>query len=575
MTEPSVCTEIAAGTPQLAAARRILMRDFCRTMWRSSALQILHETLTRGITVVLAVSTSTLINSAFNGAHLDIWPVVLVIALSVVLQPATLLLRNRVLLKDTYEHELALLDRYLHLRPAKSLLVTKGQVPDRLIIDLVTYRLNTLTIVGAPVAITVGVIALAITGTWNPLSILLVILAAVLPIASAVLVNGPGAKAADAIRQFTMLRTALLQEAHAAHDYYWARSRHAIASDHLRGAWQEFRAGSGKRGFILRTRRDQVLALSPLAASTIVLAGGAVLAAYSLMDPGHIVGAAILVTPVQGAIESLNSALAAHRSRAIVSQRVGWLVLDDDADDFNQPATTPNTVTTADRKAHPAPNDDKWVAVSTSVDSNSNSSEVAILELRNVQVTLPNGRRTTPLSVTLKPGDIMWLKGDVGNGKTSLLRAMTGLGTELRGTMLINGVAIQQLPYGSVFVHPQHPTFLNDTLITNIALDREDLRPTITSELIARGLPSPGQPALTDSLEPTLSGGERQRVALLRMMRRTSGIRILDEPLNGLSSQAVDDLLANLKDTRHQWITLIVSHDPRIQEVGAIKARRI
>ncbi|MDP9831351.1 hypothetical protein [Trueperella abortisuis] len=304
-------TELETDSPMLPVARNILRRDYWRTMWRSSVLQGVYELLSRGIQVFLATTTASLIEHALSrtltGAQvLSAVPVILAAAL---LEPAALLVRNRILLADTYDHELALLDRYLHLQPARAALLRTGQVPDRLMIDLVRYRLDTLDVIAAPVAVVIGIWAAAVAGSWSPFSLLLVALAVVLPIVFTAVVNESGSAADDALRRQTMARTAMIQEVAEAHDLYWARGRARRGAARVRSSWSVFAAGPARRVFRAWAMQRQIATTGPLLGATIVLGGGAVLAAHGRMDAGSVVGAAVLVAPVQAAVKSVTTAI--------------------------------------------------------------------------------------------------------------------------------------------------------------------------------------------------------------------------------------------------------------------------
>ncbi|MDP9831350.1 ATP-binding cassette domain-containing protein [Trueperella abortisuis] len=198
---------------------------------------------------------------------------------------------------------------------------------------------------------------------------------------------------------------------------------------------------------------------------------------------------------------------------------------------------------------------------------------VQTLELRNVSTLLPNGRRTAPVSASLARGDVLWLRGDVGIGKTSFVRALIGLGEELDGEILVDGAAGALAP-GQVFLMPQVPSILSGKVTENITLDRPDL------DMAARGgLTDARMGYLVDQeLGPgglSLSGGERHVVAWLRHLRRTGGVRVLDEPFNGLSPEAAAHVMAEIEESRADWITILISHDDRPAQIPGVSERRL
>lgn len=427
-------------------------------------------------------------------------------------------------------------------------LLRTGQVLDRLMIDLVRYRLDTLDVVGAPVAVAIGLWAAAVAGAWSPWSLLLVAVAVALPIALTAAVNKRGWAADDALRRQTMARTAMIQEVADAHDLYWARGRAHRGAARVRTDWDAFTAGPAGRTLRDWATKQQVVTTGPLLGSTIVLAGGAVLAAHGLMDAGSVVGAAVLVAPVQAALESVTSAIGSWKAREIVSRRLGWLVVDDDG-------TPAGGATVA-----VAPAEDDGASIET-------------LELRGVSTLLPNGRRTTPVTADLSRGDVLWLRGGVGTGKTSLVRALIGLGADLDGEVLIDGRHGSLTP-GQVLLMPQAPSFLSGTVTENIALDRAELAATAREGLEAASMGRLAAQVLEPG-GPSLSGGERHVVAWLRHLRRAGGVRVLDEPFNGLSPEAAARVLDEIEDSRTDWITLLISHDDRPSRLPGLTERSL
>ena len=57
-----------------------------------------------------------------------------------------------------------------------------------------------------------------------------------------------------------------------------------------------------------------------------------------------------------------------------------------------------------------------------------------------------------------------------------------------------------------------------------------------------------------------LSGGQWQRVALARIHLRGAGIWILDEPTSAIDAEAERDVFAQLRRTKAERITVVVSH---------------
>ncbi len=166
------------------------------------------------------------------------------------------------------------------------------------------------------------------------------------------------------------------------------------------------------------------------------------------------------------------------------------------------------------------------------------------------------------LQFEVKAGQVVWLRGANGRGKTSLLRLLAGLSTPEAGHVAWGG-APQQLVYIA------HANALKEDLTV-----LESLR--FLARLHGR---SDSVAALVDALqlfgmasrraEPvrTLSQGQRRRVALSRLALDTQpSVWILDEPFDALDTEGIARLNALLTEharrggsvvlTSHQALTL-------------------
>jgi|LSQX01.2.fsa_nt_gb ABC-2 type transport system ATP-binding protein len=62
-----------------------------------------------------------------------------------------------------------------------------------------------------------------------------------------------------------------------------------------------------------------------------------------------------------------------------------------------------------------------------------------ILEVRNLKKIYNNGRGITDISFNIKQGEIIGLLGPNGSGKTTIMKAITGLVRANKGTVNICG----------------------------------------------------------------------------------------------------------------------------------------
>jgi len=172
-------------------------------------------------------------------------------------------------------------------------------------------------------------------------------------------------------------------------------------------------------------------------------------------------------------------------------------------------------------------------------------------------VTTPNGDHA-PLSLRIAPGSITVIVGPTGAGKTSLLRALLGLGPH-GGSIrwgahpLAPGVGPHVRPFAWV---PQDAPVVRDTLAVNVRLGGGAVDPaTLLAELGA-------DLVLDDEIlgERPLSGGERQWVAMARALATGLPVLLLDEPTSALDPEAQARLLAAIGRLRGRRTVLLVTH---------------
>lgn len=206
------------------------------------------------------------------------------------------------------------------------------------------------------------------------------------------------------------------------------------------------------------------------------------------------------------------------------------------------------------------------------------------LEFRDVSVVLPGA--TTPLfeslSLILKPGSILVIRGSNGTGKTTLTRLITGILEPTRGQILIDGLDLRQASTEwwrkQIIFLPQEPTLLNTTIRENLMT----LNPEIDTQQLSKAITSTGLTNYLDEsphgLETTvtdngrnLSLGIRRRLALARALTTNGMLVVFDEPTEGMDNDGIACIYSTIKDLAMQGRTIIVvSHDPKIVRGGQV-----
>jgi len=219
---------------------------------------------------------------------------------------------------------------------------------------------------------------------------------------------------------------------------------------------------------------------------------------------------------------------------------------------------------------------------------------MSLIEIRDLQVAFgEHDERTVAVdrvSIQVEAGEVYGLVGESGCGKSTVLRALSGLNPNWTGEIRVAGERLGprrsraqhrlmqmvfQDPYGSL--HPRHT--VNALLAEPIAIQGFDA----PDRRIVQALEQVGLGASFRFRYPhQLSGGQRQRVAIARALILEPSVLLLDEPTSALdvSIQAeVLNLLADLRQQR-QLTYVFVSHDLAVithmcQRVGVMRLGKL
>ena len=164
------------------------------------------------------------------------------------------------------------------------------------------------------------------------------------------------------------------------------------------------------------------------------------------------------------------------------------------------------------------------------------------------------------LSASVPAGKLFAIVGGNGTGKSTALKAISGICKPYRGSVEIFGKNIKKYKAGELFrdciaMLPQDPKSL--FVKKCVREELEEMAPEI-AELAEICQIS----HLMDSHPYDLSGGEQQRVALAKVLLTKPRLLLLDEPTKGLDSFFKVQFADILEKLKSQGITIVmVSHD--------------
>jgi ATP-binding cassette subfamily B protein len=197
------------------------------------------------------------------------------------------------------------------------------------------------------------------------------------------------------------------------------------------------------------------------------------------------------------------------------------------------------------------------------------------VELRGVDFGYGDQLVFRGVTLAIAPGERVALVGANGTGKSTLLALLARLYDPDRGTVLLDGQPIHQLPIGwlrdQIAVVLQDTFLFSGTLWDNLAYgnpsaSRQEILTASGLAMVtefARGLPSGFQTLLGDR-GAGLSGGQRQRVAIARALLRDAPIVLLDEPTSALDLKAEHVVIDALRPLMQNRTVVMATHRPAL-----------
>ncbi|WP_321477135.1 ABC transporter ATP-binding protein [uncultured Paludibaculum sp.] len=189
-----------------------------------------------------------------------------------------------------------------------------------------------------------------------------------------------------------------------------------------------------------------------------------------------------------------------------------------------------------------------------------------ILELRELSKHFPNHAALDDLTLEIREGEFFSLLGPSGCGKTTTLRLIAGFETPTKGSILLRGAPVADLPpyrrnVSTVFQN--YALFPHLTVRQNIEFGLRYQSPSGARERVNECLEMLQLAGKEDRKPAQLSGGEKQRVALARSLVLRPDVLLLDEPLSALDPNLRTQVRTELKALqRRVGITFIfITHD--------------
>jgi urea transport system ATP-binding protein len=204
-----------------------------------------------------------------------------------------------------------------------------------------------------------------------------------------------------------------------------------------------------------------------------------------------------------------------------------------------------------------------------------------MLTLSNIHVSYDGSRILRDVSLTVEPGRVVCLMGRNGVGKTTTLKAITGLVEPDAGSVQLGGAELVGLKpdararVGLGYVPQGRDIFPQLTVWENLRIGA-----------LAQGRKLNGEvdrvfqlfPVLKEMLQRkggVLSGGQQQQLAIGRALLTNPKVLLLDEPTEGIQPNIIDQIGETIKKLRATGLRDEQSETQREEEItDAIKILR-
>jgi branched-chain amino acid transport system ATP-binding protein len=193
--------------------------------------------------------------------------------------------------------------------------------------------------------------------------------------------------------------------------------------------------------------------------------------------------------------------------------------------------------------------------------------DAPLLSVRNLGAGYGDLRVVWDVSVDVWAGQVTVLLGRNGAGKTTTLRAISGLGKIMSGTVTLAGADISDLPahkrarQGMAYVQEGKRVFRQRTVEQNLLLGGYGSRvsKTVLRERLEGAYELfPVLAAKRKSVAGSMSGGQQQMLAIGQALMAEPQLLLLDEPSGGLAPAIVSEVMQRIHMLRDQGLGILL-----------------
>ncbi|KQZ98588.1 MAG: amino acid ABC transporter ATP-binding protein [Achromobacter sp.] len=198
--------------------------------------------------------------------------------------------------------------------------------------------------------------------------------------------------------------------------------------------------------------------------------------------------------------------------------------------------------------------------------------ETPILKIAGLHKSYGDNAVLKGIDLDVSRGELVFMIGPSGSGKSSLLRCCNRLEEPTAGSIHVDDEEITapsaelnriRQNIGMVFQH--FNLYRHMSVLSNITLALRKVQKLARAEADRRGLEALDRVGLADKARAypdQLSGGQQQRVGIARSLALRPKVVLFDEPTSALDPELVGSVLNVMRELKRDGMTMmVVSHE--------------
>ncbi|MFN4271210.1 MAG: ABC transporter ATP-binding protein [Aliihoeflea sp.] len=185
-----------------------------------------------------------------------------------------------------------------------------------------------------------------------------------------------------------------------------------------------------------------------------------------------------------------------------------------------------------------------------------------LLEVKDLEGWYGESHVLHGMSFEVKPGEVVTLLGRNGAGKSTTMKALMGILTKRKGSVIFDGHQTIGLParaiakLGMGYVPEERGIFSSLSVEENLMLPPRVKPGGLSLDQIYELFPNIKERLSSQGTK--LSGGEQQMLAIGRILRTGANLLLMDEPTEGLAPVIVQQIGATIAKLKAQGFTIVL-----------------